>query len=67
MNSSMKITLLTSNQYNVDEEIVKATADVVWNTSRNIRDSIKIAIMAKAVEDVDWLVTTFLGPPGIQR
>jgi hypothetical protein len=56
----MKITLLTSNQYNVDEEIVKATADVVWNTSRNIRDSIKIARMAKAIEDVDWLVTTFL-------
>jgi holliday junction DNA helicase RuvB len=31
--------LLTSNQYNVDEEIARATAEAVWSTSRNIRDS----------------------------
>ena len=61
------VRLLTSNQYNVDEEITKATADAVWNTSKNIRDSIKIARMAKSVGDVYWLVTTFLGPLGIQR
>jgi hypothetical protein len=54
------VQLLTSNDNNVDEETAKATADAVWNTSRNIRDSIKIGRMAKAVEDVDWLVTTFL-------
>jgi len=54
------VRLLTSNHYNVDEEIAKATADAVWKTSRNIRDSIKIARMARAVEDVDWLVTIFL-------
>jgi replication-associated recombination protein RarA len=54
------VRLLTSNHYNVDEEIARATANAVWSTSRNIRDSIKIARMAKAVEDVDWLVTTFL-------
>jgi ATP-dependent Lon protease len=52
--------LLASNQYNVDEEIVKATVEAVWKTSRNIRYSIKIVRMAKAIEDVDWLVTTFL-------
>jgi replication-associated recombination protein RarA len=52
--------LLTSNQYNVDEEIAKAAAEAVWNTSRNIRDSLRIARMAKSVEDIDWLVTTFL-------
>jgi replication-associated recombination protein RarA len=61
------VRLLTSNHYNVDEDIAKATADAVWNTSRNIRDSIKTARMAKAVEDVDWLVTTFLGTPAMQR
>ena len=44
----------------MDEEIAKATAYAVWNTSKNIRDSIKIARMAKDAEDVDWLVTTFL-------
>jgi replication-associated recombination protein RarA len=54
------VQLLTSNQYNVDEEIAEATAHAVWNTSRNIRDSVKIAKMAKAVEDADWLVKTFL-------
>jgi hypothetical protein len=48
----------------VDEEIAKATAEAVWNTSKNIRDSIKIARMAKAVGDVNWLVSTFLDPLG---
>jgi holliday junction DNA helicase RuvB len=37
------VSLLTSNHYNVDEEIAKATTNAVWRTSRNIRDSIKIA------------------------
>jgi Holliday junction DNA helicase RuvB len=52
--------LLTSSQYNVDEEIARATAEAVWNTSRNIRDSMKISRMAKSVGEVTWLVTTFL-------
>jgi replication-associated recombination protein RarA len=57
------VRLLTSNEYNVGEEIAKATADAVWNTSsttRNIRDCIRVAKMAKTVEDVKWLVDTFL-------
>jgi Holliday junction DNA helicase RuvB len=53
--------LLTSNQYNVDEEIAKAIAEAVWNTSRNIRESIRIARISKSVEDVNWLATAFLG------
>jgi hypothetical protein len=44
----------------VDEEIAQATAEAIWRTSRNVRDSIKIAKMSKSVEDVDWLITTFL-------
>jgi hypothetical protein len=52
--------LLTSNQYNVDEEIAEATAEVVWDTSRNLRDCLKIASMSKSVEDVNWLVDVFL-------
>jgi Holliday junction DNA helicase RuvB len=59
--------LLTSNQYNVDEEIAKATVEAVWNTSRNIRDSIKTAKITKTVEDIDWVATTFLDPLSIQR
>ena len=54
------VQLLTSNRYNMDEEIAKATADAVWNTTQNVRDCIRIARIAKSVEDVKWLVTTFL-------
>jgi holliday junction DNA helicase RuvB len=52
--------LLTSNDYNVDEEIANATAYAVWNTSRNIRDCVRVAKMAKSAEDVRWLVRSFL-------
>jgi thiazole synthase ThiGH ThiG subunit len=55
--------LTASNQHSVDEEIAKARADIVWNTSsctRNIRDCVRVAKMAKSVEDVNWLVNTFL-------
>ncbi|HEY9386227.1 MAG TPA: ATP-binding protein [Nitrososphaeraceae archaeon] len=54
--------LTTSGQHNVDEEIAKVTADAVWNTSttRNIRDCVRVAKMAKSVEDVNWLVKSFL-------
>jgi hypothetical protein len=51
--------LLTSNQYNVDEEISRVAIEAVWNTSKNIRDCVKIARMAKSVEDVIW-VAAFL-------
>lgn len=49
------VKLLTSDQYNVDEEIAQA----VWKTSRNNRNTIKIAKMAKSVEDVNWILSTF--------
>jgi Holliday junction DNA helicase RuvB len=52
--------LLTSEHHNVDEEITKAIIEAVWNSSKNIRDSIRLAKIAKAVEDVDWLATAFL-------
>jgi Holliday junction DNA helicase RuvB len=55
------VKLLTSSHYKVDEEISKAVTEVVWNTSRNIRESIRIARISKSVEDVNWLATAFLG------
>jgi replication-associated recombination protein RarA len=61
--SDITVRLLTaSNQHNVNEEIAKATTDAVWNTStaRNIRDCVRVAKMAKSVEDVNWLVNAFL-------
>jgi thiazole synthase ThiGH ThiG subunit len=56
------VRLLTCDEHNVDEEIAKATADAIWNTStaKNIRDCIRVAKMAKSVEDVNWLVNAFL-------
>jgi Holliday junction DNA helicase RuvB len=56
------IRLLTSDLYNVDEEIAKTAAEAVWNTSRNIRDTTRIAKMATSVKDVDWLASNFLKP-----
>jgi hypothetical protein len=44
----------------VDEEIAKVTVEAIWNTSKNIRDAIKIATMSKSVEDVVWLVSNYL-------
>lgn len=43
-------------------EIAKATADAVWNKIRsgNIQDCIKIARMARSLEDVNFIVNTFL-------
>jgi replication-associated recombination protein RarA len=61
--SDITIRLLTSGQHNIDEEIAKSTANAVWSTSstaRNIRDCIRIAKIAKSVEDVKWLVNVFL-------
>jgi Holliday junction DNA helicase RuvB len=54
------IGLLTSRQYNIDEEIAGVTADAIWNSTQNIRDCAKIGKMAKSVEDVYWLVNSFL-------
>ena len=56
------VRLLTSDQHSIDEEIAKVTAYAVWNASsaRNIRDCIRVAKMAKSVEDVKWLVKSFL-------
>jgi DNA polymerase III delta prime subunit len=54
--------LTTSGHHSVDEEIAKATADAVWNMtdSKSIRDCIRVARIAKSVEDVKWLVKSFL-------
>jgi replication-associated recombination protein RarA len=54
------VRLLTSGQYDIEEEVAVATVDEVWNTTQNIRDCIRVARMAKSVEDVNWLVDTFL-------
>jgi replication-associated recombination protein RarA len=46
----------------IDTEIAKATADAVWYKIRsgNIRDCIRIARMAKSIEDVNFVVNTHM-------
>jgi holliday junction DNA helicase RuvB len=53
--------LLMSSRFNVDEEIAKAKAIVIWNSSRNLRDCMRIAGLAKSEDDVNWFASTFLG------
>ena len=54
------VRLLNSSHYNVDEEMARAISDSVWNTTQNIRDCVRLATMAKSVEDVKWLVKSFV-------
>ena len=51
---------LLIEQHNVEEEIARATAYMVWNKlgSRNIRDCVRIGRMAKSVEDVEFVSDT---------
>jgi MoxR-like ATPase len=53
---------LLTNQHKVKEEIARATADAVWNRikSADIRDSVRVARMAKSIEDVNFIVDSFL-------
>lgn len=53
---------LLTQQHKVKEEIAKATADAVWNKmkSTNIRDCVKIGKMAKSMEDVNFIMDTFI-------
>jgi Holliday junction DNA helicase RuvB len=51
---------LLTQQYRVKEEIAKTVANFVWNTCANIRDCVKIGRMAKSLEDVMFVIGTFL-------
>jgi MoxR-like ATPase len=44
---------LLTKQHKVKEEIVEAKAKAIWDKSSNIGDCVKIARMAKSIEDVD--------------
>jgi hypothetical protein len=51
---------LLTEQYRVKEEIAKTVANFVWDTSSNIRDCVKIARMAKSLEEVIFIIDSFL-------
>jgi Holliday junction DNA helicase RuvB len=48
------------SHHNIDESIGNVIANAVWSKSQDIRDCIKIGTMAKSIEDVKFLVETFI-------
>jgi hypothetical protein len=50
----------TYKSYKVKENIAKAAASNVWNSSRNILDCAKIGRIAKSIEDINFIMSTFM-------
>jgi holliday junction DNA helicase RuvB len=46
--------------HKVSKDIANEIADKVWAHSRNIRDCVRVGRMAKSVDDIQFLVGTFL-------
>jgi holliday junction DNA helicase RuvB len=44
----------------LDKDIARIVADAVWNTSRNLRDCVRIGKLARSGEDVIFLIEKFL-------
>jgi Holliday junction DNA helicase RuvB len=51
---------LLTKGHKVSIDIAKNISDKVWANSRNIRDCVRIGRMAKSVDDIQFLVGTFL-------
>jgi Holliday junction DNA helicase RuvB len=51
---------LLTEKHEVSTDIAKNISDKVWANSRNIRDCVRIGRIAKSVDDVQFLVGTFL-------
>ncbi|HET7390846.1 MAG TPA: AAA family ATPase [Nitrososphaeraceae archaeon] len=45
----------------IEEGVASVIANAVWNKSRDIRDCVRIGKLAGSVEDVGFIVSTFLG------
>lgn len=45
-------------------KVAPTIADAVWNTSKNIRDCVRIGQLARREEDVEFLVDKFITPRG---
>jgi Holliday junction DNA helicase RuvB len=51
---------ITLRLLDYQEEIAPTIADVVWNTSKNVRDCVRIGRLATSVEDVKFLIDKFI-------
>jgi replication-associated recombination protein RarA len=54
------VSILLKTKYHLDENISEKIAFSVWNNmgSKDVRDAINIAKLAKSADDVEWLVNT---------
>jgi primase-polymerase (primpol)-like protein len=50
--------LLSGNK--IDRTVANVIANTVWNKSQDIRDGVRIDAMAKSIEDVEFIVDTFV-------
>ena len=46
--------------HKVSQNIANEIANEVWGKSRNIRDCVRVGRMAKSVDDIQFLIGTFL-------
>jgi Cdc6-like AAA superfamily ATPase len=51
---------LLIEEHKISQDVAKNISDKVWASSRNIRDCVRIGRMAKSVDDIQFLVGTFL-------
>ncbi len=51
---------ITLRLLSVEQEYARIIADAVWDTSRNLRDCIRIGKLARSEEDVNFLIEKFL-------
>jgi hypothetical protein len=51
---------LLTVRHKVSQNIANEIVDKVWANSRNIRDCVRVGRMAKSVDDIQFLVGTFL-------
>jgi hypothetical protein len=51
---------ILTEEHKVSVDIAKNISDKVWANSRNIRDCVRIGRMAKSLDDIQFLIGTFL-------
>ena len=56
------ITKQLLSRHKMKGEVVSIIADAVWNKSRDIRDCVRIGTIAKSIEDVGFIINSFLKP-----
>ena len=56
----LEITNELLSHHKIDGEVANVISDAVWNKSQDIRDCIRIGKLAKSIQDVSFIIETFL-------